>query len=213
MKSEEIRERFLEYFRRKEHRVVKSSSLIPDDPTLLLTNAGMNQFKPYFLGSAKPDFIRATSCQKCVRTTDIEKVGYTARHLTFFEMLGNFSFGDYYKREAIPWAWEFLTAEMGLDGERMYCSVFSDDDEAYEIWRDVVGVGEERLVRLGEEDNFWKMGATGPCGPCSEILYDQGEEFSCGKPDCKPGCDCDRYLELWNLVFMQYDRDDKGELL
>jgi len=212
LKSEEIRERFLEYFRRKEHRVVKSSSLIPDDPTLLLTNAGMNQFKPYFLGSAKPDFIRATSCQKCVRTTDIEKVGYTARHLTFFEMLGNFSFGDYYKREAIPWAWEFLTAEMGLDGERMYCSVFSDDDEAYEIWRDVVGVGEERLVRLGEEDNFWKMGATGPCGPCSEILYDQGEEFSCGKPDCKPGCDCDRYLELWNLVFMQYDRDDKGEL-
>jgi alanyl-tRNA synthetase len=212
LKSEEIRASFLEFFQRREHRVVKSSSLIPDDPTLLLTNAGMVQFKPYFLGSAKPEYSRATTCQKCARTTDIEKVGYTARHLTFFEMLGNFSFGDYYKKEAITWGWEFLTAEMGLDPSRMYCSVFDEDDEAFEIWRDIVGVPEERLVRLGEDDNFWDMGTTGPCGPCSEILYDQGEEFGCGNQDCRPGCDCDRYLELWNLVFMQYHRDEKGGL-
>lgn len=212
MKSGEIRKRFLEYFRERGHRVVKSSSLIPDDPTLLLTNAGMVQFKPYFLGLEKPEFTRATTCQKCVRTTDIEKVGHTARHLTFFEMLGNFSFGDYYKREAIPWAWEFLVGEMGLDPGRMYCSVFREDDEAYEIWRDVVGIPEERLVRLGEEDNFWDMGTTGPCGPCSEIIYDLGEKYGCGKPDCRVGCDCDRYLELWNLVFMQFERDEKGEL-
>ena len=212
MKSEEIRARFLEFFRKRDHRVVKSSSLIPDDPTLLVTNAGMVQFKPYFLGSAKPEFTRATTCQKCVRTTDIEKIGHTARHLTFFEMLGNFSFGDYYKMEAIPWGWEFLTVDMGLEPGRMYCSVFEEDDEAYEIWRDVVGIPEERLVRLGAEDNFWDMGTTGPCGPCSEILYDQGEAFSCGRPDCRPGCDCDRYLELWNLVFMQYHRDEHGEL-
>jgi len=212
LRSEQIRARFLEYFQARDHRLVKSSSLIPDDPTLLVTNAGMVQFKPYFLGSEKPEFTRATTCQKCVRTTDIEKVGHTARHLTFFEMLGNFSFGDYYKQEAIPWGWEFLTVDMGLDGERMYCSVFEDDDEAYDIWKDIVGIPPERLVRLGAEDNFWDMGTTGPCGPCSEILYDQGEEFGCGEPDCKPGCDCDRYLELWNLVFMQYHRDEKGEL-
>ncbi len=212
LRSEEIRKRFLEFFQAREHRVVKSSSLVPDDPTLLLTNAGMVQFKPYFLGVARPEFTRATSCQKCVRTTDIEKVGHTARHLTFFEMLGNFSFGDYYKEQAIPWAWEFLTAEMGLDAGRMYCSVYEEDDEAYDIWRDVVGVPPERLVRLGEKDNFWDMGTTGPCGPCSEVLYDQGEEFGCGQPDCRPGCDCDRYLELWNLVFMQFDRDAEGHL-
>jgi len=212
LKSEEIRARFLEYFQRREHRMVKSSSLIPDDPTLLVTNAGMVQFKPYFLGSVKPEFTRATTCQKCVRTTDIEKVGHTARHLTFFEMLGNFSFGDYYKKEAIPWGWEFLTVDMGLDPERMYCSVFDEDDEAYDIWRDAVGIPEERLVRLGAEDNFWDMGTTGPCGPCSEILYDQGEAYGCGEPGCRVGCDCDRYLELWNLVFMQYHRDERGEL-
>ncbi len=212
LKSEEIRARFLEYFQRRDHRLVKSSSLIPDDPTLLVTNAGMVQFKPYFLGSARPEFTRATTCQKCVRTTDIEKVGRTARHLTFFEMLGNFSFGDYYKMDAIPWGWEFLTGDMGLDPQRMYCSVFEEDDEAYGIWRDVVGIPEERLVRLGIEDNFWDMGTTGPCGPCSEILYDQGEAYGCGEPPCRPGCDCDRYLELWNLVFMQYHRDENGEL-
>jgi alanyl-tRNA synthetase len=212
LQSKEIRERFLEFFRSRDHRVVKSSSLIPDDPTLLVTNAGMVQFKPYFLGTVKPEYTRATSCQKCARTTDIDKVGHTARHLTFFEMLGNFSFGDYYKKEAIPWGWEFLTVDMGLDPERMYCSVFEEDEEAYEIWRDEVGVPEDRLVRLGVEDNFWDMGTTGPCGPCSEILYDLGESFGCGKPDCRPGCDCDRYLELWNLVFMQYHRDEKGDL-
>jgi alanyl-tRNA synthetase len=212
LKSEQIRTRFLEYFQSRDHRLVKSSSLIPDDPTLLVTNAGMVQFKPYFLGSEKPGFTRATTCQKCVRTTDIEKVGHTARHLTFFEMLGNFSFGDYYKQEAIPWGWEFLTVDMGLDGERLYCSVFEDDDEAYDIWKDIVGIPTERLVRLGVEDNFWDMGTTGPCGPCSEILYDQGEEFGCGEPGCRAGCECDRYLELWNLVFMQYHRDEQGEL-
>lgn len=212
MKSSEIRETFLRYFEERGHRRVKSSPLVPDDPTLLLTNAGMVQFKPYFLGTAKPEFTRATSCQKCVRTTDIEKVGRTARHLTFFEMLGNFSFGDYYKDKAIPWAWEFLTQVVGIDPTRLYCSVFREDDEAYEIWRDVVGVPEERIVRLGEEDNFWDMGTTGPCGPCSEIIYDQGEEFGCGRPDCRVGCDCDRYLELWNLVFMQYNRDEEGKL-
>ncbi|MBC7229122.1 MAG: alanine--tRNA ligase [Actinobacteria bacterium] len=212
MRSEEIRKRFLEFFQARDHRVVKSSSLVPDDPTLLLTNAGMVQFKPYFLGSARPEFTRATTCQKCVRTTDIEKVGHTARHLTFFEMLGNFSFGDYYKEKAIPWAWEFLTAEMGLDPGRMYCSVYEEDDEAYDIWKDVVGVPPERLVRLGAEDNFWDMGTTGPCGPCSEVLYDQGEDHGCGNADCRPGCDCDRFLELWNLVFMQFDRDADGNL-
>jgi alanyl-tRNA synthetase len=212
LRSDEIRKSFLDYFKERGHLVVPSSSLVPDDPTLLLTNAGMVQFKPYFLGNAKPSSTRAVSCQKCIRTKDIERVGRTARHLTFFEMLGNFSFGDYYKEEAIPWAWEFLTSYMGLDPGRMYCSVFREDEEAYLIWRDKVGVPESRLVRLGEEDNFWDMGTTGPCGPCSEIIYDLGEEFGCGREDCGPGCDCDRYLELWNLVFMQYHRDEKGKL-
>ncbi len=212
MKSEEIKALFLEFFAERQHRVAKSASLIPDDPTLLLTGAGMVPFKPYFLGEAKPDSPRATSAQKCVRTTDIERVGRTARHLTFFEMLGNFSFGDYYKNEAIPWAWEFLTVNLKLDPERLWCSVYEDDDEAYDLWKNVVGIREERLVRLGAADNFWDMGVTGPCGPCSEILYDQGPEFGCERPDCGIECDCDRYLELWNLVFMQYDRDASGEL-
>ncbi len=212
MKSEEIKALFLEFFSSRGHRVVKSASLIPDDPTLLLTGAGMVPFKPYFLGEAKAEFTRATSVQKCVRTTDIERVGRTARHLTFFEMLGNFSFGDYYKRDAIPWAWEFLTVNLGLNPERLWCSVYEDDDEAYDIWKDEVGIHPDRLVRLGEADNFWDMGVTGPCGPCSEILYDQGPEFGCERPDCGIGCDCDRYLELWNLVFMQYDRDVEGKL-
>src|SRR4030042_3415521 len=187
LRSEEIRARFLEFLRSREPRIVKSSSLIPDDPTLLITNAGMVQFKPHFLGITKPEYRRATSCQRCARTTDIEKVGHTARHLTFFEMLGNFSFGDYYKKEAISWAWEFLTGDMGLDTARMYCSVYEEDDEAYEIWGDVVGVPEERLVGLGAEEQFWDMGTTGPCGPCSEILYDQGRAFGCGEPDCGRG--------------------------
>ncbi len=212
MKSEEIKALFLEFFSARGHRIVKSASLIPDDPTLLLTGAGMVPFKPYFLGEVKPEFDRATSAQKCVRTTDIERVGRTARHLTCFEMLGNFSFGDYYKREAIPWAWEFLTVNLKLDPERLWCSVYEDDDEAYDIWKDVVGIRPDRLVRLGAADNFWDMGVTGPCGPCSEIIYDQGPEFGCERPECGIGCDCDRYLELWNLVFMQYDRDAEGQL-
>jgi len=212
MRSEEIKALFLEFFAARGHRVVKSASLIPDDPTLLLTGAGMVPFKPYFLGEEKPESTRATSAQKCVRTTDIERVGRTARHLTFFEMLGNFSFGDYYKHEAIPWAWEFLTVNLKLDPERLYCSVYENDDEAYDIWKDVVGIRPDRLVRLGAADNFWDMGVTGPCGPCSEIIYDQGPEFGCERPDCGIECDCDRYLELWNLVFMQYDRDADGQL-
>jgi alanyl-tRNA synthetase len=210
--GEEIKRLFLEFFRERGHRVVESSSLIPDDPTLLLTNAGMVQFKPYFLGELQPEYTRATSAQKCVRTTDIDKVGYTARHLTFFEMLGNFSFGDYYKREAAQWAWDFLVGVLGLPLERLYFTIYEEDDEAYDVWRDVVGVPEERIVRLGEKDNFWDMGVTGPCGPCSEIIYDQGPEMGCREPDCRVGCDCDRYLELWNLVFMQFHRDEQGKL-
>ncbi len=212
MRSKEIKEKFLSFFQERGHRLVESSSLIPDDPTLLLTNAGMVQFKPYFLGELQPDFTRATSSQKCVRTTDIDKVGHTARHLTFFEMLGNFSFGDYYKEEAALWAWEFLVETLGLPLEHLYFSIYEEDEEAFQVWRDRVGVPEERIVRLGMEDNFWDMGVTGPCGPCSEIIYDQGPEYGCGREECQIGCDCDRYLELWNLVFMQYHRDEKGEL-
>ena len=176
----------------------------------------MNQFKDLFLGREKRDYVRATSAQKCVRAggkhNDLENVGRTARHHTFFEMLGNFSFGDYFKKEAIAFAWEFLTGEMGLPKDRLWVTVFREDDEAYEIWRDGIGIPEERLVRMGEKDNFWSMGDTGPCGPCSEILIDQGEEMSCG-PNCGIGqCDCDRYLELWNLVFMQFDRSADGTM-
>ncbi len=212
MKSDDIKRRFLEFFAERGCRVVESSSLIPDDPTLLLTTAGMVQFKPYFLGELTPEFTRATSAQKCVRTTDIDRVGHTARHLTFFEMLGNFSFGDYYKSEAARFAYDFLVGELGLPLERLYFTVYEEDDEALAIWRDEVGVPADRVVKLGKEDNFWDMGETGPCGPCSEILYDQGPEAGCGRPECAPGCDCDRYLELWNLVFMQYDRDQQGGL-
>ena len=212
MKSVEIKRRFLNFFAERGHRVVESSSLIPDDPTLLLTTAGMVQFKPYFLGEVTPEYTRATSAQKCLRTTDIDKVGYTARHLTFFEMLGNFSFGDYYKSEAARFAWDFLLGEMGLPLERLYFTIYEEDDEAWRVWTEEVGVPAERVVRLGEEDNFWDMGVTGPCGPCSEIIYDQGPGFGCGRPDCGVGCDCDRYLELWNLVFMQYNRGADGSL-
>lgn len=212
MKSTEIRERFLSFFAEREHRRVPSSSLVPNDPTLLLTAAGMVQFKPYFLGEEQPSYTRATTVQKCLRTTDIESVGMTARHCTFFEMLGNFSFGDYYKEEVIPWAWEFLTTELGVDPASLWISVYEDDDEAEEIWKSVPGVRHERIVRLGAEDNFWDMGETGPCGPCSEILYDRGEQYSCGE-DCSAGCDCDRFLELWNLVFMQYERQEDDSLI
>ncbi len=212
MKSSEIRKRFLAFFQERGHAVFPSSSLVPDDPTLLLTPAGMVQFKPVFQGEMKPTHIRITTCQKCVRTSDIERVGHTARHLTFFEMLGNFSFGDYYKREAIAWAWEFLTQNLKLDPGRMWITVFEDDDESFEIWRDEIGIPEARIVRMGEEDNFWSAGPTGPCGPCSELVYDLGEDRSCGRPDCGIHCDCDRFLEVWNLVFMEYNRNEKGDL-
>ncbi len=217
MTGNEIRKQFLDYFCGYEHTEVSSSSLVPaNDPTLLFTNAGMNQFKDTFLGLEERGYNRATSSQKCVRAggkhNDLENVGRTARHHTFFEMLGNFSFGDYFKQEAIEYAWDFLTRVMGLDGEKLWATVFLDDDEAYDLWKTVIGVPEERIVRLGEKDNFWAMGDTGPCGPCSEILYDQGESMSCG-PDCGIGiCDCDRYLEIWNLVFMQFNRDASGTM-
>jgi alanyl-tRNA synthetase len=215
--AKEIRARFIEYFEKQGHRAVPSSSLIPhNDPTLLFTNAGMNQFKDLFLGAETRDYVRATSAQKCVRAggkhNDLENVGRTARHHTFFEMLGNFSFGDYFKQDAIRFGWEFLTEEMKLPVEHLWVSVFEDDDEAYNIWRDEIGVREERILRLGEKDNFWAMGDTGPCGPCSEIHIDQGEEMTCG-PDCALGvCDCDRFLELWNLVFMQFERSADGTM-
>ena len=217
MTGSEIRKKFLKYFEKNGHTIIKSSSLVPqNDPTLLFTNAGMNQFKDVFLGIEKREYTRATSSQKCVRAggkhNDLENVGRTARHHTFFEMLGNFSFGDYFKREAINYAWEFLTEELKLDKSRLYATVFYDDDEAFEIWKNEIGLSEDRIVKLGEKDNFWAMGDTGPCGPCSEIIYDQGEELSCGE-NCGIGkCDCDRFLEIWNLVFMQFNRDDKGNL-
>jgi alanyl-tRNA synthetase len=215
MKANEIRKRFLEYFERNGHTIVESSPLTPkDDPTLLFTNAGMVQFKKLFLGQEKRDYNRATTAQKCLRVggkhNDLENVGRTARHHTFFEMLGNFSFGDYFKEDAIRFCWEFLTEELKLDKERLYITIYKDDDEAGELWQKVAGVPAERIYRLGEKDNFWSMGDTGPCGPCSEVHYDQGEEVGCG-PDCGIGkCDCDRYLEIWNLVFMQYDQAEDG---
>ncbi len=217
MTGNEIRELFLKYFEGKGHTVVKSSDLIPkDDPTLLFTNAGMVQFKDVYLGLEKRDYNRATSSQKCVRAggkhNDLENVGHTARHHTFFEMLGNFSFGDYFKKDAIKFGWELLTEVYKLPKEELWVTVFEDDDEASEIWQKDMGLSPDRVVRMGEKDNFWAMGDTGPCGPCSEILIDQGEELGCGKPDCKVGCDCDRYLELWNLVFMQFDRDKNGKM-
>ncbi len=217
MDSREIRQKFLDYFKARGHEIVESASLIPkDDPTLLFTNAGMVQFKRSFLGEEKRGYSRAVTSQKCVRAggkhNDLENVGYTLRHHTFFEMLGNFSFGDYFKEEAITWAWELLTDGYGLPEEKMYVSVYKDDDEAYRIWEEQIGIPAQRIVRLGEKDNFWSMGDTGPCGPCSEILIDQGPSLGCGKPGCGPGCDCDRYLEIWNLVFTQFNRNHDGTL-
>ncbi len=217
MKGRELRKRFLDYFKNHGHQVVKSSGLIPkNDPTLLFTNAGMNQFKDLFLGIEKRDYKRAVSSQKCVRAggkhNDLENVGYTARHHTFFEMLGNFSFGDYFKKEAIFFGWDFLTRELGLPKEKLWVTIYKDDDEAFQLWQEVAGVSAERIVRLGEKDNFWAMGDEGPCGPCSEILIDQGKDVGCGSADCKVGCDCDRFLELWNLVFMQFNRKKDGTL-
>ncbi|MDQ5890258.1 MAG: alanyl-tRNA synthetase [Candidatus Dependentiae bacterium] len=217
MKSKEVRQRFLDYFQRNGHQVVASSSLIPaEDPTLLFTNAGMNQFKDCFLGKEKRAYMRATTSQKCVRAggkhNDLENVGFTARHLTFFEMLGNFSFGDYFKKEAITFAWELLTKEYGLPPEKLYVSVFNKDDEAYAIWNTDIGVPAQRIVRLGEKDNFWAMGDTGPCGPCTEIYLDHGKDAGCGSDQCQPGCDCDRFIEIWNNVFMQFNRSADGTL-
>ncbi len=213
----EIRARFLKYFEDRDHTIVSSSSLVPhNDPTLLFTNAGMNQFKDCFLGDEKRAYARAVTSQKCVRAggkhNDLENVGRTARHHTFFEMLGNFSFGDYFKKEAIAYAWEFLTIDMGLDINRLYVSVYTDDDEAANIWHYQEGVPRERIFRF-EEDNFWSMGDTGPCGPCSEIFYDNGPEIGCDSPTCTVGCDCDRYMEIWNNVFMQFDRQPDGTLV
>ncbi|MDH5575281.1 MAG: alanine--tRNA ligase [Nitrospirota bacterium] len=215
--SLELRRAFVDYFGARGHTVVPSAPLIPQaDPTLLFTNAGMNQFKRVFLGEESRPYVRAVSIQKCMRAggkhNDLENVGFTRRHHTFFEMLGNFSFGDYFKEEAIAFGWEFLTQIAGLPADRLWITVFRDDQEAYDIWQKRMGVSESRLVRLGEKDNFWQMGETGPCGPCSEILIDQGEAFGCGKSTCAVGCECDRYLEIWNLVFMQFDRDMAGTL-
>lgn len=208
MTGNEIREKFLNFFKERGHLMLPSASLIPqDDPTLLIIGAGMAPFKPFFTGKMKPPSPRITTCQKCVRTGDIENVGRTARHHTYFEMLGNFSFGDYFKKEVIPWSWEFITKELGIPAEKLWITIHTEDDEAFEIWNKVVGVPAERIVRL--EENFWEIGS-GPCGPCSEIHVDLGEERGCGRPECAVGCDCDRFLEIWNLVFTQYNQNEDG---
>ncbi|MGE5677962.1 MAG: alanine--tRNA ligase [Pseudomonadota bacterium] len=206
----EVREKFLSFFESKEHLRMKSASLVPQsDKSLLIINSGMAPLKPYFTGQAVPPRKRVTTCQKCIRTPDIERVGKTARHGTFFEMLGNFSFGDYFKDEAIAWGWELCTEVFKLPVDRLWVTIYLDDDEAFDIWHKKIGLPEERIIRMGKEDNFWEIGL-GPCGPCSEIYYDRGPGTGCGKPDCKMGCDCDRYLEFWNLVFTQFDRDEEG---
>ena len=206
----DLREKYLSFFESKEHLRLGSFSLVPNnDKSLLLINSGMAPMKKYFTGEVTPPKTRVTTCQKCIRTPDLERVGITARHGTFFEMLGNFSFGDYFKNEAIPWAWEFLTETLEIPAEKLWPSVYEEDDEAYAIWRDVIGVPEERIVRMGKEDNFWEHG-TGPCGPCSEIYFDRGEKYGCGSPDCKPGCECDRYMEIWNDVFSQFNNMGDG---
>ena len=212
----ELRRMYLTFFESKGHLKMNSFSLVPhNDKSLLLINAGMAPLKPYFTGQEIPPRKRVTTCQKCIRTGDIENVGKTARHLTFFEMLGNFSFGDYFKHEAIAWSWEFLTEVLGLEKDRLYPSIYGEDDEAFKIWNEEIGIPAERITRFyrdpetGACDNFWEHGA-GPCGPCSEIYYDRGEKYGCGKPDCKVGCDCDRFMEVWNNVFTQFEGDGKG---
>ncbi len=218
MKTNEIRTKYLKFFERKSHVIWPSDSLVPqNDPTLLFTGAGMNQFKDMFLGKGNLNFKKATSCQKCLRTGDIDNVGRTASHHTFFEMLGNFSFGDYFKKETIEWAWEFLVQELKIQEERLRVSVFKDDPESYEIWEKRVGIPKSRIYRYGEKDNFWPSnaptdGPNGPCGPCSEIFFDQGENVGCGRKECEPACDCDRFVEIWNLVFTQFDRKEGGRL-
>lgn len=206
----QLRELFLSFYEEKGHLRRKSFPLIPqNDKSLLIINSGMAPLKPYFAGTLTPPASRMTTCQKCIRTADIENVGFTSRHGTFFEMLGSFSFGDYFKVESITWGWEFITQRLNLPVERLWASVYEQDDEAYDIWKDVIGIPENRIVRLGKEDNFWEIGV-GPCGPCSEIYFDRGKEYGCDNPDCKPGCDCDRYIEFWNHVFTQYSNDGNG---
>ena len=218
MTTDELRKKYLDFFVSKQHRLVVSDSLIPrNDPTLLFTGAGMNQFKEEFLGRVK-DYCRATTCQKCLRTPDLENVGKTAGHHTFFEMLGNFSFGDYFKKEAITWAWEFLTKELGLSVDKLVVSVYEEDDEAFQVWHKEAGLPLEKIYRFNAKENYWPAnapqdGPNGPCGPCSEIFYDQGAELSCGQPKCDPSCGCDRYVEIWNLVFTQFDRQSDGTLI
>lgn len=210
MTGKEIREKFLKFFEERGHKILPSASLIPhNDPSILWTAAGMVPFKPYFTGQAVPEVKRVATCQKCLRTPDIEEVGKTARHHTFFEMLGNFSFGDYFKETAIPWAWEFVTEVLKLPSDKLWVTIYHDDDEAFEIWHQKIGLPKERIVRMGKDTNFWEIGV-GPCGPCSEIYIDLGEERGCGSPECAVGCDCDRFLEIWNLVFIQYFRDEEG---
>ena len=206
----ELREMFLSFFESKGHLRLPSFSLIPqNDASLLLINSGMAPMKPYFKGEVTPPRRRVCTCQKCIRTGDIDNIGHTARHGTYFEMLGNFSFGDYFKHEAIAWCWEFLTKVCGLEEDRLYPSIYENDDEAFEIWNKEIGIPADRIFRFGKEDNFWEHGS-GPCGPCSEIYFDRGPEYGCGKPTCGVGCDCDRYMEIWNLVFSQFDADGKG---
>ena len=216
MKTSEIRQSFLDFFHSKNHKVISSSSLVPtNDETLLFTNAGMVQFKDVFLGTEKKNYKRATTSQRCIRAggkhNDLENVGYTLRHHTFFEMLGNFSFGDYFKEDAIKFAWEFLTDVLKLDKDKLWITVYKDDDEAEEIWKEIIGIDPKRIARLGDEDNFWSMGDAGPCGPCSEIFYDHGDHID-GTPPGAEGDEGDRYIEIWNLVFMQYNRDDDGKM-
>ena len=208
----QLREMFLSFFETKGHLRLPSFSLIPqNDPSLLLINSGMAPMKPYFTGEVEPPCRRVCTCQKCIRTGDIENIGKTARHGTFFEMLGNFSFGDYFKSEAIAWSWEFLTSPewVGIDPDKLYPSIYLDDDEAFEIWNKEIGIPAERIFRFGKADNFWEHG-TGPCGPCSEVYFDRGEKYSCGRPDCTVGCECDRYIEVWNNVFSQFNNQGDG---
>ncbi|MDD5173958.1 MAG: alanine--tRNA ligase, partial [Candidatus Omnitrophica bacterium] len=217
MKTDDIRRAYLDFFKSKGHEIISSDSLVPkDDPTLLFTGAGMNQFKEKFLGR-NITYKRAASSQKCLRTGDLENVGRTPRHHTFFEMLGNFSFGDYFKKEAIEWAWEFFTSVLKIDPTKLWVSVYKDDVEAYDIWKDIVKIPAAKIVKFGEKDNFWpseapSKGPNGPCGPCSEIFYDHGKSAGCGRPDCSPECDCGRFVEIWNLVFTQFDRQPDEKL-
>ena len=208
----DLREKYLSFFESKGHLRLPSFPLVPiNDKSLLLINSGMAPMKKYFTGEEIPPRNRVTTCQKCIRTPDLERVGHTARHGTFFEMLGNFSFGDYFKDEAIPWAWEFLTETLEIPADLLWPSIYENDEEAYAIWKNKIGVPEEHIVRLGKADNFWEHGS-GPCGPCSEIYFDRGIKYGCGSPDCKPGCDCDRFMEIWNNVFSQFNNDGQGTL-